>query len=152
MKAINKLSVMVSALFLLSSATAIAQGPQGGSQGAQQGRSQGGQQYQNQNQQQKRQADRAMSQDQTMDQQRLQDRDRTRTQDRDQVHAQQQAQAKQAGIYGGNLMTAEERNQYRAELGKMTSEQQRNEYAERHREQMQKRSKERGIAAEVTTD
>lgn len=150
MKAMKKISVVVSALFLLSPVAVMAQGPQGGQQGGQQAGPRGGQQYQGQ--QQKRQADRAMSQDQTMDQQRLQDRDRTKTQDRQQVHTPQQAQGKQAGIYGGNLMTAEERNQYRAELGKMTTEQQRNEYVERHREQMQQRAKERGVPAEVTTD
>lgn len=150
MKAIKRVSVVVSVLLLLSPVALMAQGPQGGQQGGQQAAPRGGQQYQGQ--QQKRQADRAMSQEQTMDQQRLQERDGTKTQDREQVHAQQQAQAKQAGIYGGNLMTAEERNQYRAELGKMSTDQQRNEYVERHREQMQQRSKERGIPAEVTTD
>jgi hypothetical protein len=150
MKSIRKFSVIVSVLFLLSPVVAMAQGQQAGQPGGQQSGPRGGQQYQGQ--QQQRQADRAMNQDQTMDQQRLQDRDRTKTQERQQVHAKQQAQAKQAGIYGGNLMTAEERNQYRTELGKMTSEQQRNEYAERHREQMEQRARQLGVPAEVTTD
>jgi hypothetical protein len=150
MKALEKLSVIVSVLFLFASPAVIAQGPQGGSQGGQQAGARGGQPHQNP--QQKRQADRAMSQDPGMDQQRFHDRSRTQTQSRDRIHVQQQAQAKQAGIYGGNLMSAEERNQYRAELGKMTTDQQRNEYVERHREQMQARAKERGVPAAVTTD
>ena len=86
-----------------------------------------------------------------MDQQRMQTRERT--QDREQAQTQSQAsKGAGEGIYGGNLMTVQERNQYRAELGGLQDEQQRKEYEARHREQMQLRSKERGIEPEVTTD
>ena len=102
-------------------------------------------------QQQKRQAERAMSQDRAMDQQRMQSRERT--QDREQ--AQVQAQASKGpgeGIYGGNLMTVQERNQYRAELGALKTDEERLQYQSRHREKMQLRAKERGIEPETTTD
>jgi hypothetical protein len=98
-----------------------------------------------------------MSQDRVMDQERLQTRERDRTQDQAQTQTRSQTQTKASagggeGIYGGNLMTVQERNQYRAELGGLQDEQQRKEYEARHREQMQLRSKERGIEPEVTTD
>jgi hypothetical protein len=104
-------------------------------------------------QQQQRQAERAMSQDRVMDQDRLQTRERDRTQEREQAQDRTQAsQGAGAGIYGGNLMTVQERNQYRAELGSLATEQQRNEYVARHREKMQLRAKDRGVEPEITTD
>jgi opacity protein-like surface antigen len=117
------------------------QGPPGGT-----GSGSGQQQ---QMQQQQRQADRAMSQEQTMDHDRLQTRERDRTQAQ---ASQGAAKTAAKGIYGGNLMTAEERNQYREKLGKLQTEQERNEFEARHREQMQLRAKERGVEPEVTAD
>ena len=154
MKGSKVLASMVATVLALGAGAVLAQGQQGGGQ-------QGGQQGsgQQQMQQQQRQAERAMSQDRVMDQERLQTRERDRTQDQAQAQTQTQAQtqAKAAagggeGIYGGNLMTVQERNQYRAELGGLQDEQQRKEYEARHREQMQLRAKERGIEPEVTTD
>ena len=152
MKVSTILASLAATVCVSASGTALAQQgqPGGGQQG---GGQQGGGQQQMQQQQQQRQAERAMSQDQVMDQDRLQSRERARTQDRDPAQAQTHAtQGAGGGIYGGNLMTTQERNQYRAELGALKTEQERKEYEARHREQMQLRAKERGIEPEVTTD
>jgi hypothetical protein len=156
MKRSKILASMVATVLALGAGAVCAQGQQGGGQqGGQQGSSQ------QQMQQQQRQAERAMSQDRVMDQERLQTRERDRTQDQAQTQTQTQTQAQTQtkasagggeGIYGGNLMTVQERNRYRAELGGLQDEQQRKEYEARHREQMQLRAKERGIEPEVTTD
>ena len=50
------------------------------------------------------------------------------------------------------MMTVQERNQYRAELGGLATEQDRSEYKARHRDKMQLRAKERGAEAQVTID
>ena len=49
-------------------------------------------------------------------------------------------------------MTEQERNQYRERLGSMKTEQERNAFMTRHKETMQKRSKERNVPIEVTSD
>ncbi|HSN72010.1 MAG TPA: hypothetical protein VLT59_10885, partial [Steroidobacteraceae bacterium] len=83
----------------------------------------------------------------------LQSRTQDRATDQEQVRTQAQTQTQQhQGIYGGNLMTEQERNQYREQLRNMSTEQEKNAYMEQHRRQMQQRSKERGIPAEVESD
>jgi hypothetical protein len=66
----------------------------------------------------------------TMQQDRLQDQDRLR--DRDQ-------------IYGSQLMTAAERNQYRRQMRQLKTQQERDALRLQHHEQMQKRAAERGM-------
>ena len=128
---------------VLVSGAALAQNRQP----AQPGSSGSGQQTQQVQQQQKRQAERAMNQGQTTDHDRLRTRERTQAQ-----ASPGSAQATGKGIYGGNLMTLEERNQYREQFGRLQTDQERNEYKARHSEQMQLRAKERGVEAKVTTD
>ena len=146
MKGSTLLASLAIAALLSASGTMHAQGQQAG--GPQGGGQQGSGQQQVQKQQQ-RQAERAMSQDRVMDQERLQTRERT--QDRSQVQTQTHA-AKGAGegVYGGNLMTVQERNQYRAELGSLKSDAERQQYEARHREKMQLRAKERGVDPQTT--
>ena len=161
MKASRILATLAATALVFASGAAIAQGQQGSQQGSRQqgGGQQGGQQQMQQ--QQKRQAERAMSQDRTMDQERLQTRertqDRTQAQTQTQTQTQTQAQAHAAqgagtGIYGGNLMTVQERNQYRAELGAFKTDEERLQYQARHREQMELRAKQRGVDPQVTDD
>ena len=148
MKGKTILASLAATAFVFASGAVYAQGQQGGGQ---QGGGQQGSGQQQMQQQQQRQAERAMSQDRAMDQQRMQTRERT--QDREQ--AQTQAQASKGageGIYGGNLMTVQERNQYRAELGALKTDEERLEYKARHREQMELRARERGIDPQVTSD
>ena len=137
------------ATLALASSLVLAQGQQGGGQ---QGGQQGGGQQQMQ-QQQQRQAERAMTQDRALDQERLQTRERDRTQDREQAQAKEhEAAGSGEPIYGGNLMTVQERNRYREQLATMQTEQERKEFEARHRAQMQARAKERGVDPEFTTD
>jgi len=154
MKGSKILASIVATGLALSAGAVLAQGQQGGGQqGGQQGGGQQGGGQQQMQQQQQRQAERAMSQDRVMDQDRLQARERDRTQDRE--HAQTQSQASAGagdGIYGGNLMTVQERKQYGAELGALKTDAERLEYKARHREKMELRAQERGIEPELTTD
>jgi opacity protein-like surface antigen len=153
MKGSTIFTALAATALLFATAAASAQNQQGSAQqgAGQQGGAQQGSGQQQMRQQQRRQAERAMSQDQVMDQTRLQSRERT--QDREQTQTQAQApQGKGEGIYGGNLMTAQERNQYRAELGAQKTDEERLEYKARHREKMELRAKERGIDPEVTDD
>lgn len=145
MRASTILASLAATVFVLASGAVFAQGQQGaGQQGGQQGSGQ-------QQKQQQRQAERAMGQDRTLDQQRLQTRERT--QDREQVQTQaHESKGPGDGIYGGNLMTAQERNQYRAELGALKTDEERLQYQARHQEKMQMRAKERGIDPQVTND
>jgi hypothetical protein len=73
-----------------------------------------------------------------------------------QQQTQQQQPAGQSaaggGIYGGNLMTVEERNRYRTEIAGLGSDAERQAYQARHRERMELRAKERGTPAQVTQD
>jgi opacity protein-like surface antigen len=150
MKGTTILVSLAAAALAFGSAAAMAQAPKGGQGGPPDG---GGQQGggQQQMQQQKRQAERAMSQDRAMDQQRMQTRERT--QDRESAQTKSQAsKGAGEGIYGGNLMTVQERNQYRAELGALTTDEERLEYKARHREKMELRAKERGVDPQVTND
>jgi len=84
---------------------------------------------------------------------------KAREQDRAQVHQQDgtgtaagQGKGAGNGIYGGNLMTVEERNQYRAQYGALKTDAERNEYLARHRQKMELRAQERGVDPKVTTD
>jgi len=148
MKGSKILTSIVATTLAFSAGAVLAQGQQPG--GGQQGGQQGGKPPV---QQQQRQAERAMSQDRVMDQDRLQTRERDRTQDREQAPTQAQAsKGAGEGVYGGNLMTVQERNQYRAELGALKTDEERLEYKARHRERMELRAKERGIDPQVTND
>jgi len=143
-------TTLAAAVIALASTASFAQGQRQGPPGNPPGGQQGAQQQQ---QQQQRQAERAMSQDRTMDQQRMQSRERDRTQDREQTQSREHAATGAGkGIYGGNLMTVEERNQYREQLRLLQSDQERTQFEARHREQMQLRAKERGIEPVTTSD
>ena len=151
MKGTTILASLAATALAFGSAAVWAQGQQGGPGGPQGGGGQQGGGQQQMQQQQKRQAERAMSQDRAMDQQRMQSRERT--QDREQAQTQTQAsKGAGEGIYGGNLMTVQERNQYRAELGALSTDEERLEYKARHREKMELRAKERGVDPQITND
>jgi hypothetical protein len=71
------------------------------------------------------------------------ERDRDRIQDR--THAPDFATLVDEDIYGGELMTAEERNQYRQQLQTASSSEQRERIEARHREDVQTRAQEQGV-------
>lgn len=87
-----------------------------------------------------------------LDRDRLHDRDRISNpqKDRDRVqdrtHAPDNAKFGDPEIYGGQMMTEQERNQYREQLRLIGSdEQKRTQFLAQHREEMQKRAKTRGV-------
>jgi len=143
-----KTATLIAGLMTLASVASMAQNqPSAPRQGQGQGQQQGQQQAT-----QQRQMERSTDQNRTAEHDRLQQRE----QDRTKTHA-ASAQAGNGaaggkGIYGGNLMTEQERNQYRERLGSMKTDQERNAFMAQHQETMQKRSKERNVPIEVTTD
>ena len=143
-----KTATLIAGLMTLASVASMAQNqPSAPRQGQGQGQQQGQQQAT-----QQRQMERSTDQNRTAEHDRLQQRE----QDRTKTHA-ASAQAGNGaaggkGIYGGNLMTEQERNQYREHLGSMKTDQERNAFMAQHQETMQKRSKERNVPIEVTTD
>jgi hypothetical protein len=94
--------------------------------------------------------ERSTSQDAVTEHERLQQRDRDRTQKHTSAATTAGAAATAGGIYGGNLMTEQERNEYRERLQSMKTEQERDAYMAQHRQEMQQRSKERNVPIEVT--
>lgn len=82
------------------------------------------------------------------DRTRLQDRDQTKDQIKDQTQDQTRDQIKdptQTRIYGSQLMTAKERNEYRSRIRSAKTAQEREKIRAEHHEQMQARAKERGV-------
>ncbi len=134
MKFRTTISILVAAVLALTSLTSFAgqgQGPGGG--GA---------------------ADRAqrVDRDRTYDRDRAGDRTRTevperkqdRDQDQDRTKLQDPSGMKNEDIYGNELMTAQERKQYRKELGMSGDQQARNEYQMQHEQKMQERALQHG--------
>lgn|SRR5210317_2280966 len=86
--------------------------------------------------------DRMRQRDRTFDS--AQDRDRDRDQDR--VHAPDEAGNGNQKIYGSELMSVEERNQFREQLRLAESDPEaKARLMQQHREQMQIRAKEQGV-------
>jgi hypothetical protein len=72
------------------------------------------------------------TQDQIQQQIKIQDQERDRTRDRDR-------------IYGSQLMTPQERNDYQIKMRSMKTEQEREAYRLEHHKQMQERAHQRGL-------
>ena len=105
------------------------------------------------------QGDKAQAQDRAKVERGQRDYDRDRMRDRDRIHVpaeqrdrdqdRQQDRIHQpddgSGIYGGHLMSEQERNQFREQLRLTESDPEaRNQFLAQHREKMQKRAKEQG--------
>lgn len=72
------------------------------------------------------------------------DQDRDQDQVRDRIHLEDPAAMTDAEIYGGGLMTAEERNQYRKQMQGLETVQEREQYQVQHEKQMQDRARTQG--------
>ena len=100
------------------------------------------------------QVDRSLGRDRTQDKSRLEmpdrdqdqkrDMDKDRIRDRDRIHTDDPMQLADEDIYGGELMTAEERNQYRRELQAANAWKAKEKFQERHEEKMMKRAEKQG--------
>ena len=71
------------------------------------------------------------------DQDRTRDQDRLQTQDKDQIQDRQ--------IYGSQLMTQQERSEYRAQMRNAKTTQEREQIRKEHHERMKVRAKEKGL-------
>ncbi len=136
MRTQTTISLLTAATLALTSMSAIAQGHHG----------QGGAQPQDRAQVERGQKD--------FDRDRLRDRDRTtnpshdrdRDRDQDRTHAPDNAQLGKKGIYGGELMSVEEHNQYREQLRLTENDPQaQTKLMAEHKEQMQQRARTKGV-------
>jgi hypothetical protein len=91
-----------------------------------------------------RDQDRALDRDRDRD--RDQDRDQDRDRDRDQLHVQDREQLRDRDIYASELMSAEERNEYRNRLRQIATEQEWVRFRAEHQARMVARARERGVA------
>lgn len=75
------------------------------------------------------------------------DRDKLQTQDKDQTRDKLQTrdQIRDRDIYGSQLMTTEERNEYRAKMRAAKTAQEREQIRKEHHERMKVRAKEKGV-------
>ena len=136
MKTRTTISILTVTAFALASFSAAAQGRHG----------QGGAQPQDRAQVERGQKD--FDRDRLRDRDRItnpaQDRDRVRDQDR--THAPDKAKLGANGIYGGEFMSVEERNQYREQLRLTESDPKaRTKFMAQHQEEMQVRAKQKGV-------
>jgi len=134
MKATTSISVLAAAALTLTSISVLAQGHRQG-QGAQA--------------QDRAQVERGQKE---FDRDRLHDRDRAtqpsrdRDRDQDRTHVPDHAGLGDSPIYGSELMSVEERNQYREQLRLTDSDPEaRTKFMAQHQEQMQARAKQQGV-------
>ncbi len=136
MKAMTTITLLTAAALTLASVSAVAQGARQG-QGAQA-------------------SDRAQVErgQKDFDRDRMRDRDRItapehdrdRIRDQDRTHVPDNAKPGENGIYGGQLMSVEERNQYREQLRLTESDPQaRAKFMAQHQETMQARARQQGV-------
>lgn len=135
MKAQTIIAILATAALALTAGTASAQGRQG----------QGGASPPERAQVERGQRD--LDRDRMRDRDRVehpsQDRDRVRDQDR--TNAPDDAPQAAQGIYGGELMSEQERNRYREQLRLTESDPEaRNRFMAQHQEEMQQRAKQQG--------
>ena len=128
------ISILTAAALALTSMSAVAQGRHG----------QGGAQAQDRAQIERGQKD--------FDRDRLRDRDRVtnpsrdRDRDQDRIHAPDNAALGGNGIYGGAMMSEQERNEYHEQLRLTESDPEaRTKFMAQHQEEMQQRAKAKGV-------
>ena len=158
MKAQTTIGIFVATALALAAASAVAQGRhgQGGASPPQRAQVERGQRDFDRD----RVRDRDRVNDPAMDRKQDRKQDRTNgpengdmtkqrqmTQDQQgQMKQNQQGQMNQQGIYGGELMSEQERNQYREQLRLTDSDpEQQTRFKAQHQEKMQKRAQEKGV-------
>jgi len=92
-------------------------------------------------------ADQTQDQLQTRDQDQLQtrDQDQLQTGDQDQLQTREQLKTDEPPIFGSQMMTEDERADYRARMRATTTQQEREQIRLEHHQQMLERARERGI-------
>lgn len=135
MKAQTTISILVASALALASVSVFAQGSrgQGGASAPQRAQVERGQ--------------RDFDRDRMRDRDRVSDpaQDRQRDRDQDRTHVPEHAQLGENGIYGGELMSVQERNQYREQLRLTESDPKaQTKLRAEHKERMQQRAREQG--------
>ena len=122
--------LLASSLFLASAASYAQNGPGGGGD---RGNMDRGQQMDR---------DRGFDRDRNFDRDRMGDRDRAGMQERDRMRDRihDPAAMRDGDIYGNELMSEQERKQYRQQLGAAVSEQARQQFQHQHEKRMQQRA------------
>lgn len=133
MKYKRTISVLVATVLAFASVSAVAGKGQGGSQDR-------GQAADRMTQMDR---DRTYDRDRQQDRDRLQDADQDRDRDRLMIHDPAKMQDKD--IYGHELMTEQERKQYRKKLGDAKTPEKAAQFQAQHEERMQKRALEQGV-------
>lgn len=88
--------------------------------------------------------DRSYDRDRMSDRARTESHDRRQNRDQDHTKMQDPSRMNNADIYGTELMTSQERKQYRKELGASGDQQLRSEYQMQHEQKMQERALQHG--------
>ena len=142
MKIQTTISILTAAAIALTSFSAVAQGRHG----------QSGAQAQDRAQIERGQKD--FDRDRLRDRDRISPaRDRDRVQDQDRTHVPDKAKLGEKEIYGGELMSAEERNQYREQLRLTESDPEaRTRFKAQHQEEMQRRAMAQGMQLDDPDD
>ena len=141
MKAQTTIGILVASALAFTAASAVAQGRQG-----QKGAS-APQRTQVERGQQDVDRDRVRDRDRINDPAQDRNKDRNKDRKQDQDHAPGNAQNGDQGIYGGELMNEQERNQYREQLRLTESDPKaRSQFMAEHRKKMQQRATEQGKA------
>jgi len=87
----------------------------------------------------------AVAQDQDRDRDKLQTQDRDKLQAQDKDQTRDQLRTRDRDIYGSQLMTTEERNEYHAKMRAAKTAQEREQIRKEHHERMKVRAKEKGV-------
>jgi hypothetical protein len=134
MRTQTTISILAAATLALTSMAAVAQGHHG----------QGGANARDRAQVERGQKD--FDRDRLRDRDRITNPSRDRDRDQDRTHRPDNAQLGKNGIYGSELMSVEERNQFREQLRLTESDPQaRTKLMAEHKEQMQQRAKTKGV-------
>ena len=146
MRTVTGIGALIATVMVLAPLTGVAKG-----QGQGQGQERGGEQARERAQIERTHSD--------FDRDRMHDRDQMRqhSQDRDQardrVHDPAHAMPDDHPIYGQQMMSVEERNQYREQLRMVGADtEEGNRFQALHREKMQVRAKEQGVTLDDTPE
>ena len=136
MKTITAISIFAACAFALTATSAIAQG---------QGRQSGGKAEPPQRAQVER-GQREMDRDRLQDRDRINEPQQDRDRDQDRTNAPEQAKFGDSEIYGQELMSVQEQNQYREQLRLVESDPQaQTKFKAQHEEQMRIRAQKEGV-------
>lgn len=135
MKTQTTISLITAAALALTSFSAAAQG-----------RQQGGPKHDPQDRAQVERGQRDFDRDRMRDQDRVNEPERDRDRDQDRTNVPDNAKLGEGNIYGQELMSAQERNQYREQLRINESDPKAQEqFKAQHAEKMRTRAKEKGV-------